>query len=130
MKTNCQAKDSSKKTTNEFVFTSIRRVFVRFLEESSASRKKRFEIYRPLSQDVNFFFSIHFSIFLWYELSACPLILNSNKVYFPSSLIAKPTLRANHKWGLGFTQTKYMKQKCKEELYFMFFNKPIISYCL
>ena len=42
-KTNCQAKDSPKKRTNEFVFTSIRRVFVRFLEESSA-RKKRFEI--------------------------------------------------------------------------------------
>ena len=42
-KTNCQAMDSSKKRTNEFVFTSMRRVFVRFLEESSA-RKKRFEI--------------------------------------------------------------------------------------
>ena len=40
---NCQAEDSSKKRTNEFVFTSMRRVFVRFLEESSA-RKKRFEI--------------------------------------------------------------------------------------
>ena len=42
-KANCQAEDSSKKRTNEFVFTSMRRVFVRFLEESSA-RKKRFEI--------------------------------------------------------------------------------------
>ena len=35
-KANCQGKDSSKKRTNEFVFTSMRR-------ESSA-RKKRFEI--------------------------------------------------------------------------------------
>ena len=35
--------DSSKKRTNEFVFTSMQLVFVRFLEESSA-RKKRFEI--------------------------------------------------------------------------------------
>ena len=43
-KANCQAEDSSKKRTNEFVFTSMRRVFVRFLEESS-TRKKRFEIY-------------------------------------------------------------------------------------
>ena len=43
-KTNCQAEDSPKKRTNEFVFTSMRRVFVRFLGESSA-RKKRFEIY-------------------------------------------------------------------------------------
>ena len=40
---NCQAEDSSKKRTNEFVFTSMRRVFVRFLGESS-TRKKRFEI--------------------------------------------------------------------------------------
>ena len=42
-KANCQAEDSFKKRTNEFVFTSIRRVFVRFLEESLA-RKKCFEI--------------------------------------------------------------------------------------
>ena len=35
-KTNCQAKDSPKKRTNEFVFTTVRRVFVRFLGESSA----------------------------------------------------------------------------------------------
>ena len=42
-KANCQAEDSSKKQMNEFVFTKMRRVFVHFLEESSA-RKKRFEI--------------------------------------------------------------------------------------
>ena len=40
-KANCQAEDSSKKRKNEFVFTSMRRVFVRFLEDSSA-RKKTF----------------------------------------------------------------------------------------
>ena len=28
-----------------------------------------------------------------YELSVCPLILKSNKVYFASSLIAKPNQR-------------------------------------
>ena len=44
----CQAEDSSKKRTNEFVFTKMRRVFVHFLEESSA-RKKRFEIIWPLA---------------------------------------------------------------------------------
>ena len=38
-KANCQAEDSSKKWTNEFVFTSMRRVFVRILEESSARKK-------------------------------------------------------------------------------------------
>ena len=32
-KTNCQAVNSSKKGTNEFVFTTMRRVFFRFLEE-------------------------------------------------------------------------------------------------
>ena len=37
-KANCQAEDSSKKRTNEFIFTSMRRVFVRFLEESSARK--------------------------------------------------------------------------------------------
>ena len=42
-KANCQAENSPKKRTNEFVFTSMRRVFVRFLGESSA-RKNRFEI--------------------------------------------------------------------------------------
>ena len=35
-KANCQADDSPKKRTNEFVFTTVRRVFVRFLGESSA----------------------------------------------------------------------------------------------
>ena len=35
-KANCQAVDSSKKRTNEFVFPTMRRVFVRFLEESTA----------------------------------------------------------------------------------------------
>ena len=38
-KANCQAEDSPKKRTNEFVFTSMRPVFVRFLGESSARRK-------------------------------------------------------------------------------------------
>ena len=42
-KANCQAKDSTKKRTKEFVFTSIRRVFVRFLGEIEDT-KKHFEI--------------------------------------------------------------------------------------
>ena len=33
LKANCQAVNSSKKETNEFVFTTMRRVFVCFLEE-------------------------------------------------------------------------------------------------
>ena len=53
-KTNCRAKDSSKKRTNEFVFTSIRRVFVRFLEESSA-RKKTFRDYLTFKRYENDF---------------------------------------------------------------------------
>ena len=35
-KANCQAEESPKKRTNEFVFTTVRRVFVRFLGDSSA----------------------------------------------------------------------------------------------
>ena len=43
-KANCQTVISSKKRTNEFVFTTMGRVFVRFLGESSA-RKFFFEIF-------------------------------------------------------------------------------------
>ena len=57
-KRNSQAEDSPKKRTNEFVFTSMRRVFVRFLGESSA-RKKSFRDYLTFrtifSHSVGFF---------------------------------------------------------------------------
>ena len=43
--------DSSKKQTNEFVFTSMRRVFVRFLEEIEDS-KKAFRNYLTFSAAV------------------------------------------------------------------------------
>ena len=38
-KANCQAVNSSKKRTNEFVFTTMRCVFVRFLEEIEDSKE-------------------------------------------------------------------------------------------
>ena len=38
-KANCQAVNSSKKQTNEFVFTTMQRVFVRFLEEIEDTKK-------------------------------------------------------------------------------------------
>ena len=38
-KANCQAEDSSKKRTNEFIFTSMRHVFICFLEEIEDSKK-------------------------------------------------------------------------------------------
>jgi hypothetical protein len=38
-KANCQAVDSSKKRTNEFVFTTMRRVFIRVLEEIEDTKK-------------------------------------------------------------------------------------------
>ena len=38
-KANCQAVNSSKKRMNEFVFTTMRRVFVRFLEEIEDTKK-------------------------------------------------------------------------------------------
>ena len=47
-KRNSQAEDSPKKRTNEFIFTSMRRVFVRFLGESLA-RKKSFRDYLTFS---------------------------------------------------------------------------------
>ena len=39
-KANCQAVNSSKKGTNEFVFTTMQRVFVRFLEEIEDTDQK------------------------------------------------------------------------------------------
>ena len=38
-KANCQAVNSSKKQTNEFIFTTMQRVFVRFLEEIEDTKK-------------------------------------------------------------------------------------------
>ena len=38
-KANCQSEDSSKKRTNELIFTTMWRVFVRFLEEIEDSKK-------------------------------------------------------------------------------------------
>ena len=64
------------KRTNEFVFTSMRRVFVRFLGESSA-RKKRFEIYWPLA-----------SLKIILEWS-WPAILNLNSSFGQLTLTAK-----------------------------------------
>ena len=48
-KANCQAMNSSKKRTNEFIFTSMRHVFVCFLEEMEDS-KKAFRNYPTFSQ--------------------------------------------------------------------------------
>ena len=42
---------------------------------------------------------MQFLIFFCYELSVCPLILKSDKVYFASSLIAKPSGRALNDGG-------------------------------
>ena len=39
LKENCQAVNSSKKRTNEFVVTTMRRVFVCFLKEIEVNRK-------------------------------------------------------------------------------------------
>ena len=38
-KANCQAVNSSKKRTNEFVFTTMRHVFVHFLEEIEVTKE-------------------------------------------------------------------------------------------
>ena len=47
---------------------------VNLMEESQDEKKKKKK----------------FLIFLCYEVSVCPLLLNSDNVYFASSLIAKP----------------------------------------
>ena len=54
-KANCQAVNSSKKRTNEFIFTTMQHVFVRFLKKLK-STKRHFEINWPLSQILSFLF--------------------------------------------------------------------------
>ena len=51
-KANCQAEDSSKKRTNKFVFTSMRRVFIRFFGRI-LGQKKTFRDYQTLIATVN-----------------------------------------------------------------------------
>ena len=50
---NCQAMNSSEKRTIEFIFTSMQRVFVRFLEKIEDS-KKAFRNYLTFSWTQNF----------------------------------------------------------------------------
>ena len=50
-KANCQAANSSKKRTNEFNFTTMRLVFVRFLEEIE-DIKKTFRNYLTFSTNL------------------------------------------------------------------------------
>ena len=58
-KINCQAEDSPKKRTNEFVFTTVRRVFVPFWENPRLDWFA-FEINWPLTQNlVNSIFSLY-----------------------------------------------------------------------
>ena len=48
---NCQVMNSSKKRTNEFVFATMRRVFIRFLEEIEDTTKT-FRNYRTFTMTV------------------------------------------------------------------------------
>ena len=50
-KDNCQAMNSSKKQTNEFIFTTMRRIFVRFLEEIE-DIKKTFRNYLTFTKNL------------------------------------------------------------------------------
>ena len=52
-------------------------------------------------------------MFLSYELSACPLILNSNKVYFASSLIARSSAYGNSNWGNQTSSSNWIFQTGK-----------------
>ena len=66
----------------------VRRV-PRPLSAKDMEKKSKFD--GAKSGRKKFFFLFIFLLFLCYELSACLLILKSNKVYFSSSLIARPS---------------------------------------
>ena len=67
----------------------VRRV-PRPLAAKDIEKKSKFDGAKSGRKKKNF--SIHFLLCLWYELSACLLLLNSNNVYFSSSLIARPII--------------------------------------
>ena len=53
---------------------------------------KKKQIWRSKFRMQKKIFLMQFLIFFCYELIVCPLIFKSNKVYFASSLIAKPSI--------------------------------------
>ena len=75
-KADYQAKDSSKKRTNEFVFTSMRRVFVHFFEESLA-RKKTFRDYLTFNQSMKSALTLNTQNFVEKGKFSCFLNQNS-----------------------------------------------------
>ena len=96
-KANCQAVNSSKKRTNEFVFTTMRRVFVRFLEEIEDTKKTfrnylTFSIYDYLV--LNFYYLACFRSFFgrnWRHQNSttlttqCAILLHHSPTRMPSS---------------------------------------------
>ena len=62
-KANCQAVNSSKKQTNEFIFTSMQRVFVCFLEELE-DFKKTFQNYLTFRWLMNYISCFQLSKFV------------------------------------------------------------------
>ena len=84
---------------------------------------KKKQIWRSKFRMQKKIFLMQFLIFFCYELIVCPLIFKSNKVYFASSLIAKPntyildwriSIVTDHLAGLGDPR------KCTYYLYFVF----------
>ena len=73
-KTKCQAMNSSKKWTNEFVITTMLRVFIRFLEEIENS-KKAFRNYMTFS----FFTQIFMNWLQLSEIRTWPIRWNLEK---------------------------------------------------
>merc|ERR1712051_863296 len=69
----------------------IRRVS-RPLSAKDIGKKSKFDGANSGCKKKNFL--MQFLIFFCYELIVCPLIFKSNKVYFASSLIAKPNFDA------------------------------------
>ena len=69
-KRNSEAEDSPKKRTNEFVFTSMRRVFVCFLGESSA-RKKSFREYLTfkMATKIDEFFTVDLMVTAYCQIN-------------------------------------------------------------
>ena len=77
LKANCQAVNSSKKRTNEFVFTTMRCVFVRFLEEIE-NTKKSFQNYITFNKLITYLYFSEwksFWCFTWIQTLNVPWIV-------------------------------------------------------
>ena len=88
---------------------------------------KKKQIWRSKFRMQKKIFLMQFLIFFCYELIVCPLIFKSNKVYFASSLIAKPILQGVTVYSGKSLSSKFGRNQCLYRNKRYTSRKPLIS---